>query len=247
MNYTGKEINFFLKEQLALDCNCSPDDFEKEGIVFCEAKQNANRRPFPWSEPHFEMLHMGASVVVSASAKLLPYLQEQLAGKNRDEAFEMPFVIGMGLYYLPDKIQPLPLTEGFIFEFIERSDIPAYYKFEGFKNTLQYDVNHSRPDVLAMIAKKDNRIIGMAGASIDCKMFWQIGIDILPDFRRFGLAAVLTNALAIEILERGKIPYYGTSASNIASQRVAHRAGLQPAWVCSWRGRFDGKLTEPTC
>ncbi|MDR2649448.1 MAG: hypothetical protein LBB94_06995 [Clostridiales bacterium] len=65
-------------------------------------------------------------------------------------------------------------------------------------------------------------------------MMWQIGIDVLPEYRHLGIAAVLTNRLTIEILERGKIPYYGTAQRNIASQRVAHRAGLRPAWCDVW-------------
>jgi hypothetical protein len=51
--------------------------------------------------------------------------------------------------------------------------------------------------------------------------------------------------LAIEILKRGKIPYYATAPGNISSQRVAISAGFMPAWTCVYRGRFDGELTLP--
>ena len=34
-----------------------------------------------------------------------------------------------------------------------------------------------------------------------------------------------------EILSRGKLPFYGTSMSHIASQRVALAAGFVPAWA----------------
>jgi len=89
-------------------------------------------------------------------------------------------------------------------------------------------------------------IIGMAGASADCEMMWQIGIDVLPDYRSKGLATALVARLAREILLRDKVPYYGTATGNIASQRVAYRAGFKPAWTCVYRGRFDGELTNPT-
>jgi predicted GNAT family acetyltransferase len=89
------------------------------------------------------------------------------------------------------------------------------------------------------VAYADGAVAGMAGASDDCEMMWQIGINVLPEYRNRGIAAALTNRLAMGILERGKIPYYGAAASNIASLRVAHRAGFRPAWACVYRGRFD--------
>jgi predicted GNAT family acetyltransferase len=86
----------------------------------------------------------------------------------------------------------------------------------------------------------------MAGASADGAQMWQIGVDVLPAFRNHGLAAYLVNTLTAAILHRGKIPYYGTAPSNIASQRVAHRAGYAPAWECTYHGVFDGYDLLPT-
>ena len=120
------------------------------------------------------------------------------------------------------------------------------YQFEGFHGALGYDLNHLRPDVLVTLAKKDNHIVGMAGASNDCAKMWQVGIDIISDYRKHGLAAYLVNRLTIEILDRGYIPYYGTTTSNIASQRVAGRSGYFLAWVCSYKGIFDGYELLPT-
>jgi len=82
--------------------------------------------------------------------------------------------------------------------------------------------------------------------SKDSERLWQIGINVLPDYRKHGIASVLTNMLAIEVLDQEKIPYYATAPSNIASQRVAISAGFKPAWTCVYRGWFDGKLTLPT-
>ena len=246
MKLSKKEILNEVLSQLAIDLNCSREDFYQEGYVFCEVKDNPGRRPFPRGKRHFEMLTLGEAVIVCATPDILPFLREQLRGKTRDDAFSMPFVYGSGMFYLPDEPLPLNLPEGFDYEMAEQNEIPKYYALEGFTYALSKDVNHPRPDVLALTAKKNGKIVGMAGASIDCKMLWQIGIDVLPGYRKLGLAAALTNNLAIEILERGKIPYYGTGSSNIASQRTAHRAGFQPAWACTYRGRFENILTEPS-
>jgi len=194
------------------------------------------------------MLSMGKPIIVSASLDVLNIVKPLLDGKDRDEAFSMPFVYGHSLYYLPDlaRIKPIVSPDGFVYEMVEQRDIPALYQFEGFHNAVQYDVNHPRPDVLATLAKKDGHIIGMAGASNDCAMMWQVGMDVLPEYRNFGLAAYLVSWLTFEILKRGYVPYYGTASSNIASQRVAHRVGYYPAWVCAYKGKFDGLECSPT-
>ena len=69
------------------------------------------------------------------------------------------------------------------------------------------------------------------GCSADCETMWQIGVDVLPDYRRRGVASALTGRLAREIIERGKVPFYCSAWSNIRSVRNAIRSGFIPAWV----------------
>ena len=88
---TSSEMLCIVQSQLATDLNCSADDFSRDGIVFCEAKENPGRRPFPRGERHIEMYTMGNAVIVSATPDILPFLREQLDGKSREEAFDMPF------------------------------------------------------------------------------------------------------------------------------------------------------------
>lgn len=246
MSVIGTDIHAIVRAQLAVDLNGSPEDFDKDGFIFHEARENPGRRPFPREARHFEMLAMGRAVVISATPDILPYLQKELSGKTRDEAFSMPFVYGQGLYFLPGTLQTPPVSEGFTLEWAERADIPKLYALEGFRYAIQHDVNHPRPDALALVAKHGDEVAGIAGASDDCENMWQIGIDVLPAYRGHGLAVALTARLAAEILLRGKVPYYGTATCNIASQRVAHHAGFLPAWACAYRGRFDNALTSPT-
>ena len=249
MPISAAQISQIVRSQLAIDLNCSPDAFDSDGFVFCEARENPGRRPFPRGECHFEMLTMGGAVIVSATPDILPFLREQLDGKTRDDAFSMPFVYGSGLFFLPDDPQPMPDPAGVTIEMLERDRIMGLYvlcKQTDFTKALQFDPNHSRPDILATVATVNGQIAGIAGACIDCDMMWQIGIDVLPSFRKRDIAAVLTNRLTIAILNRGKVPYYGTGTSNIASQRVAHRAGFRVAWSCAYRGHFGDILTSPT-
>ena len=57
------------------------------------------------------------------------------------------------------------------------------------------------------------------------------GLDVLPEYRRVGIASALTSRLAAEILERGKVPFYCSAWSNIRSVRNGIKSGFIPAWA----------------
>ena len=71
----------------------------------------------------------------------------------------------------------------------------------------------------------------MAGASADSPYFWQIGINVAKEAEGRHIATKLVPLITQDILEQGKVPYYGTSMSNLASQRVAANTGFEVAWV----------------
>ena len=73
--------------------------------------------------------------------------------------------------------------------------------------------------------------MGMAGCSADTLLLWQIGIDVLPEYRGRGIATTLVTLLRDEVFRRGAIPYYGTSLSNLGSWKTALASGFVPAWV----------------
>ena len=75
------------------------------------------------------------------------------------------------------------------------------------------------------------RLIGLAACCADCDTMWQIGIDVLPEYRNQGIGASLTSKLAIQILERDIVPFYCCAWSNIKSVRNAIKSGFRPAWV----------------
>ena len=86
-------------------------------------------------------------------------------------------------------------------------------------------------DVLGVGAYDGHTLVGLAACSADCEDMWQIGVDVLPAYRRQGIASALTSALAREIINRNKVPFYCTAWSNIRSVRNAIKSGFIPAWV----------------
>ena len=75
------------------------------------------------------------------------------------------------------------------------------------------------------------KLIGLAACSMDCEDMWQIGIDILPEYRGLKLAPALTSRLSGEIFKCGKIPFYCASWANLPSVRNAAASGFRPAWT----------------
>jgi GNAT superfamily N-acetyltransferase len=86
-------------------------------------------------------------------------------------------------------------------------------------------------DVLGVGAYDNGKLIGLAGCSADCEDMYQIGIDVLPGYRRQGIASALTSRLALEILKLGKVPFYCAAWCNLKSVRNAVKCGFVPAWV----------------
>ena len=85
--------------------------------------------------------------------------------------------------------------------------------------------------MLGVGAYDDGKLIGLAGCSADCENMYQIGVDVLPTYRRQGVAAAVTSRLALEILNLGKVPFYCAAWCNVKSARNAIKCGFRPAWV----------------
>lgn len=245
---TKLEMFEIVQNQLAIDLNCTSGDLngEKDSIVFVEASDNPGRRPFLRGKQFFEILTMGKTIVVSATPARLKYAKEQLAGKERDDAFSMPFIRGHVMCYLPDidNLKRIPAPPNFTYETIQKDEILTLLKTQGFSNALQYNLNHPIQNSLVIVARQGDNIAAMAGAYWWSPKMWSIGIDVLPEYRNNGLAAYLVNALTFELLNQDIVPVYSTTSSNIASQKVGYRAGYMPAWMSDRQLRFEGELSN---
>ena len=183
------------------------------------------------------MVTMGRAVIINASNDIMQYVQKQFTGRMRDEILYLPFFYDICSYYLPDveKITQLIKPDGFYYEMVEKQSIADIHKLKGFDNAIKY---HPHPVELVFVAKYKDKIIGIAGASADCKMMWSIGVDVLSPYRGEGIATALVNMLTLEILNRGYIPYYYAVGSNTASQRVAIKAGYVAVWAHTYKAKL---------
>lgn len=232
-----------VRNQLAIDYNCKPDDFFKEGIIITEAKKSEGRRSLPFIHPRCEMITMGHSVIVNVSKDVMPFVKRKLNGKSKYDAMNMPFVYGLCHYYLPDidKVNAVYNDTSYEFRLLEQAEIRSYYKYEGFKNALQYNEDSLNPEILGIAVFDKDVFIGICCAAKDSEKMCQIGVDVSSEYRNQHIAATAVKMLTKELLDRGLIPYYFTDNTNLASQRTAAAAGYFPAWNHSFKSRLHGK------
>lgn len=90
-------------------------------------------------------------------------------------------------------------------------DEKELYKLQGIKgfdNSLAFDMEGSTNTNIALLARKDNEIVAIAGASAISEKIMEVGIDVKKEWRGHGLASLLVRNLTVEILERNIIPFY---------------------------------------
>lgn len=211
--------------------------------MFTEAVKLEGRRTIPFQLPRCEMITMGCGVIVNASKDVLPFVQKRLLGKSRYEVLNAPFVYGVNPHFLPD-IEHMKLllpNPNYEYRLLEQAEIHAYYKYEGCHNALLYDPDSYMPEMLGIAVMDGDSLAGIACALADCEKMCQLGVDVLPEYRNQGLAKTMISKLAIELLNRGRIPYYFTDNSNVASQKTAIAAGFIPTWAHCYQTRLRGK------
>lgn len=222
------------KEYISSELNCSIADLHKEGTVFAAN----DLKPYPF----LQVSTMGQATFVSVSSALLPKISSLLQRKTKDEVFECPFVYGQSLFYLPDlaAIKRPSLPSGFDYGLLEGKELYDLRGLVGFDNSLGFDPDGSTSTCIVLYARMGKEIIALAGASRESEHMWQLGIDVTLPYRNNGLAAALISTLACIILDKGIVPFYCASVTNIASQRVAHRSHFLPAWVSTYGTILDG-------
>ena len=239
---TNSEIKEIALRQSAEDIGCQPQDFlsDKNVVVpFCLGR-NARRY---YKEPiTCNLVSYGSNIVAATTEEVSDLVTEYIGRFEFYHCFETPNmhwlndrlvkrgheVCFMAEYYLPDVNRIVDMECMYETRILVQDDFKELYLPE-WSNALCEDRKHL--DVLGVGAYDNGRLVGFAACSADCDEMWQIGVDVLPEYRQKGIASALTSRLAREILDRGKVPFYCSAWSNIRSVRNAVKSGFIPAWV----------------
>ncbi|MBR1743591.1 MAG: GNAT family N-acetyltransferase [Lachnospiraceae bacterium] len=249
--FCNEDILKIAAVQSAEDMNCREEDFFRDENVIVPFSLGKNAKRY-YKEPiTCNFISYGNNIVSSVTDEVRELVTEYLGKFEFYHCFETPNmhwlndrlmqmghkICFMAEYYLPDVKRLRPTKCDYELRVLEAktdstgrsvSDFSGLYLPE-WSNALCED--RKELDVLGMGAYYANRLIGLAGCSADAEMMWQIGVDVLPEYRRQGIATALTSGLAVEIMKRGKVPFYCSAWSNIRSVRNAIKSGFVPAWV----------------
>ena len=229
-------------QQSGYDCNCQAEDFLAEQNIVTLSKTHPQARKYLPLPFECDLVSYGHNIVAQVSDRTRNVVEEYISRYDVHRCFETPYihvlnelltpfdlkVCFMAEYFLPDVTMLEALACGYELRTLQKSALEELYT-EQWSNCLTF---HDRErDVMAVGAYDGGRLIGLAGCSADCESMYQIGIDVLPAYRRKGVASAVTSRLALEILALGKVPFYCAAWSNIGSVRNAIKSGFRPAWV----------------
>ena len=238
----NKEILEIAVKQSAEDIGCKPEDFFSGSNTVVPFRLGKNAKKYYKLPVGCNFISYGNNVVAAAGDELFEIVKEYINKFEFYHCFESPnmywlnkrieplgqTVCFMAEYYLPDVNRLTALQTPYELRVLNQDNFKELYLPE-WSNALCSD--RKELDVLGVGAYDGEKLVGLAGCSADADEMWQIGVDVLPEYRRKGIASAITSRLAVEILERGKVPFYCTAWSNMRSVRNAVKSGFIPAWA----------------
>ena len=238
----NKQIYETAKNQSAIDLNCHKDDFDKDYNVIVYSESSSAARKYLELPFACNLVSYGNNIVASVDPEYEKIVRDYIDQYKMEHCFETPNmhiineafsehglrVCFMAEYFLPDMDILTELPCPYETRVLTQTDFTGLYN-EKWSNALSE--KRKELDVLGIGAYDEKELVGLAACSADCDTMWQIGVDVLPEYRRQGIASALTSMLALEIIKREKVPFYCCAWSNVKSARNAIKSGFRPAWV----------------
>lgn len=236
MNY--REI---LEKQLAVDYNCSLEDVRGKVNVISVLKEDANKRVIGEETTMLQIAGYGEKLLIAAHESLMDWCREELGNANavwftepqnicrlNEKMKEFgQCVADLHHYYIPGN-EMVHMEERFAASWYKGEEILQFKNDLRFGEALLFD--EDTPDMVAVCAMEEDTILGMAGATADTKLMWQIGVNVTKEGQGKGVGTYVTTLLKDKVIEQGKVPFYGTVESHIKSQRVAIQSGFLPVF-----------------
>lgn len=241
------DVQDMIRFTLAADSACDMGAFSGPGITVTEFQEMQGRRRFDVPRKPYQVISMGEGFVISCHADWLAWSRAWMETTDRDQVLApdtiAPLVsllagsehvlLGPVTSYAcsADRLRSAPVPSGVTLELVEPPSIGPLQRLGLFTNALGLRAPTQRPDVLAVIARQGDQLVGCAGASADSDCLWQVGVDVGVRHRGRGIGSAMVGRLTEAIVDAGKVPYYSVNPSNLPSASLAISLGYWPAWI----------------
>ena len=218
---TNEDIYRIALAQSAEDIGCRPNDFIRDENVIVPLSMGEKARKYYKLPITCNLVSYGSNIVAAVTEEVSDVVGEYLNRYKQKfyHCFEPPNmhwlndrlaekghkICFMAEYYLPDRRKVRALACDYEMKVLEPPDFDELYLPE-WSNALCRE-------------RKQLDVLGVGA------------YDNGPEYRRRGIASAVTAGLALEIMERGKVPFYCSAWSNIRSVKNAIKSGFVPAWV----------------
>ena len=184
------------------------------------------------------MLSMSDEACLS---EVLPLMSDAELVVLHQPQFKAPFIQELGLrldmecfqyVYLNSTPPSIPAPPGVELKTIEPAE--AAFVFQHYSHASNFEYIQYCIEQGMIGAYKDSQLMGFIG----CHGEGSMGLlEVLPQYRRQGLALCLGAALMAKLLQQGRTPYSQVVVGNEASIALQKRSGMQPAdttvcWLC---------------
>lgn len=231
-------------QQQAVDYNCSPDDFSRDENKVVISKRDSRARAYLKLPFFCAFTSFGNNIVASVNADIAEFVSEYIKDKKIEDCFAPPdiFILNDELRKygkqftfcaqrsLPDMNIIKPVSCDYELRIMQPNEYSELYGKPGLGNAIGSG-KRRHLDKIAVGAFDGKTLIGLAGSEASCESMWQIGIDVLPNYRRKGVATALTTKISLEVLNIGVVPFLGNRWANMRSLKTQLACGFKPVWV----------------
>ncbi|MBE5961922.1 MAG: GNAT family N-acetyltransferase [Lachnospiraceae bacterium] len=236
---TREEQKKIVEEQFAIDYNCKVEDFQNKDTLVTLYKKQEGARKFDDEDSLLSILSYNGKLVITAKEELYSWCQEVLGKQISAEwCFEANSLIRIDeklreygyhisqvhLFFLPKYGQP---ESGATTRILAEEDIKALETDERIDEAFLFD-DYIKDMLGVAVVSDTGEMLAVAGATNNSDRMWQMGVNSFCEGKGYGQAAV--SELAREVQKQGKVPFYDTAMSHLASQNIALRAGMVPSY-----------------
>jgi hypothetical protein len=241
------EARAAIRATLAAQCACDEATLDAPGVAVTEAAERPGRLRFPVPSKPLLAVTLGAGVVISCHPSRSRWVRGKLGRADRDAIFSAPLIARLARYVgrdTQDLVGPILRyscsrdtfrhhadLNGVAIAVVERAEIAALNRYPDFSHALMDRADHPRPDMVATVARRGGEIVGIAAASADSDLLWQLGVEVVAAARGGGIGRALVGRLTEAVFEHGRVPYYSTTIANLHSRSLATGLGYWPAWT----------------